>query len=104
METCFLHKYLSIQKLVKTNKKVVQGFVSFQGFVPLLYSVCEIENNPSLEVIEVGESCKSSYNFLYADLELRGDCNDRRMMNRFAEIENNCVWHGYIQVLFSCRV
>ena len=37
------------------------------------YSVCEIENVPSLEVIEMGELNKCSYNFNYAALELNSD-------------------------------
>ncbi|OAO12510.1 hypothetical protein AV274_5866 [Blastocystis sp. ATCC 50177/Nand II] len=35
------------------------------------YSVCEIENVPSLEVIEMGKVDGSSYNFCYASLELK---------------------------------
>ena len=35
------------------------------------YSVCEIENVPSLEVIEIGELNEWSYNFCYASLELK---------------------------------
>ena len=35
------------------------------------YSVCEIENVPSLEVIEMGKLNKWSYNFKYASLELK---------------------------------
>ena len=35
------------------------------------YSVCEIENVPSLEVIEMGELNKDSFNFYYASLELK---------------------------------
>ena len=38
------------------------------------YSVCEIENVPSLEVIEMGELNEWSYNFHYASLELKSDC------------------------------
>ena len=38
------------------------------------YSVCEIENVPSLEVIEMGELDEESYNFYYASLELKSDC------------------------------
>ena len=39
------------------------------------YSVCEIENVPSLEVIEMGQVNEESYNFLYAsELELKSDC------------------------------
>ena len=37
------------------------------------YSVCEIENVPSLEVIEMGELNEGSYNFDYASLELKSD-------------------------------
>ena len=37
------------------------------------YSVCEIENVPSLEVIEMGDLNEGSYSFLYAPLELKSD-------------------------------
>ena len=37
------------------------------------YSVCEIENVPSLEVIEMGELNEKSRNFYYASLELKSD-------------------------------
>ena len=37
------------------------------------YSVCEIENVPSLEVIEMGDLNEWSYNFRYASLELKSD-------------------------------
>ena len=35
------------------------------------YAVCEIENVPSLEVIEMGELNEGSWNFYYASLELK---------------------------------
>ena len=35
------------------------------------YSVCEIENVPSLEVIEMGDLNKLNYNFYFASLELK---------------------------------
>ena len=38
------------------------------------YSVCEIENVPSLEVIEMGELNEGSHSFYYAALELKSDC------------------------------
>ena len=41
------------------------------------YSVCEIENVPSLEVIEMGQLNEESFNFSYASLELNG--NSQRM-------------------------
>ena len=37
------------------------------------YSICEIENVPSLEVIEMGDVSEDSYNFYYASLELKSD-------------------------------
>ena len=37
------------------------------------YSVCEIANVPSLEVIEMGELNEVSWNFYYASLELKSD-------------------------------
>ena len=37
------------------------------------YSVCEIENVPSLEVIEMGEMNEESWNFYHASLELKSD-------------------------------
>ena len=37
------------------------------------YSVCEIENVPSLEMIEMGELNEESGNFYYASLELKSD-------------------------------
>ena len=39
------------------------------------YSVCEIENVPSLEVIQMGELNEWSYNFSYASLVLKSDCD-----------------------------
>ena len=39
------------------------------------YSVCEIENVPSLEVIEMGELNGDGYNFYHASLELKSDCD-----------------------------
>ena len=37
------------------------------------YSVCEIENMPSLEVIDIGEVNRESGNFHFASLELKSD-------------------------------
>ena len=37
------------------------------------YSICEIENVLSLEVIEMGELNEQSFNFKYASLELKSD-------------------------------
>ena len=37
------------------------------------YSVCEINNTPSLEMIEMGDVNEVSANFLYASLGLKSD-------------------------------
>ena len=39
------------------------------------YSVIEIENVDRLEVIEMGDLSKESWNFCYASLELKSRCN-----------------------------
>ena len=44
------------------------------------YSVCEIENVVSLEVIEVRNVCFSNV----SELKLKSDCSRMRMMTRFA--------------------
>ncbi len=42
------------------------------------YSVCVIENVPSLEVIEMGVLNESSHNFNYASLELKSDSDEMK--------------------------
>ena len=39
----------------------------------ILYSVCEIDTVPSLEVVEIGDVNNRSYNFCHASLELKSD-------------------------------
>ena len=56
------------------------------------YSVCEIENVPSLEVIEMGEMDEKSFNFSHASLELKSDSERMELMNRLAQFENTSVW------------
>ena len=52
------------------------------------YSVCEIENVGSLEVIEVGNECFKKV----SELKLKSDCSRMRMMNRHAQLEVTSVW------------
>ena len=56
------------------------------------YTVCAIENMPSLEVIEFGEVDYVSCNFFYASMELRSESLKRRMTNRPIDAEIHCVW------------
>ena len=59
------HFYL---KNCERLRELKMGCYSFSD-----YSVCEIENVPSLEVIEMGELNRWSFNFCYASLELKSD-------------------------------
>ena len=54
--------------------------------------MCEIENVPSLRVIEMGDLNEWSYNFKYASLELRSDSERIELMNRLAQFEITFVW------------
>ena len=56
------------------------------------YSGCEIENVPSLEVIEMGDLNKRSDNFYSASLELKSEWLEKRMMNRLAQFEISSIW------------
>ena len=59
------HFYLKNCERLRELKMGCQSFMD--------YSVCEIENVPSLEVIEMGELNEWSFNFIYASLELKSD-------------------------------
>ena len=56
------------------------------------YSLIEIENVNSLELIEIGEVNDFSYNFYYASLELKSEWWLLLLMNRFTEIEITSIW------------
>ena len=56
------------------------------------YSVFDVSNLPSLEVIEMGSMEYCSSNFYSASLELRSELNCMRVMNRLAQLEITFVW------------
>lgn len=56
------------------------------------YSVIEIENVNSLELIEMGDMDRESNNFYYASLELKSELWLLLLMNRFTEIEITSIW------------
>ena len=64
------HFYL---KNCKRLRELKIGLGAFED-----YSVCEIENVPSLEVIEMGELDEVSNNFFLASLELKSDSQQLR--------------------------
>ena len=59
------HFYL---KNCERLRELKMGYYSFS-----LYSVCEMENLPSLEVIEMGDYDEESGNFCHASLELKSE-------------------------------
>ncbi len=59
------HFYL---KKCERLRELTIGIGSFEE-----YNVCEIENVPSLEVVEMGDLDEMSYNFKNASLELKSD-------------------------------
>ena len=56
---------------LKNCEKLRELKIGCQSFFD--YSVCEIENVPSLEVIEMGVLSEKSCSFLFASLELKSD-------------------------------
>ena len=82
-ENCFTKKksgnYKNVYGLYVKNceslRELKIGNHSFEE-----YSVCEIENVGSLELIEVRNVCFSNV----SELKLKSDCSRMRMMNRFA--------------------
>ena len=56
------------------------------------YSVFDVSNLPSLEVIEMGRMEYSSSNFYSASLELRSELNCMGLTNRLAQIEITFAW------------
>ena len=67
------------------------------------YSVCDIENDNSLEVIEMGEFSRSR-SFMYGSLLLKSKNEKRRVMNRLTRIEDAPLWRTGISSFSSCRV
>ena len=68
------------------------------------YTVCEIENVPALETVEIGDLHEDSYNFYYASLELKGGSISRRVMTRHAFPLFTQLWLECIPALLSCCV
>ena len=63
--------YLNRHFYLKNCEKVRELKIGSHSFSD--YVVCEIENVPSLEVIEMGDLNEKSYNFNSASLELKSD-------------------------------
>ena len=126
---CF--KYVDVVKMVGLKKleRVVIGSLSFRremgydskhaftlkdcenlkelkigAFSFTDYSVCEIENVPSLEVIEMGDLEEWSVDFCYASLKLNSGHDAQRIRNRFAKTDFPSIRNWCFRVLFACCV
>ena len=49
--------------------------IGFESFYE--YGVCEVDNLPSLETIDIGDVDATSHNFVYASLELKSESEKR---------------------------
>ena len=83
------HFYL---KDCKRVKELRIGCCSFND-----YTVCEIENVDSLEVIEMKEESGLDWSFWNASLKLKGRLHGVVIMNRLAQIENTSFQQGCVQ-------
>ena len=61
------------------------------------FSVCEIENVDSMEVIDMKESTGWDWSFWAASLKLKGGLCGVEIMNRLAQIENASFQQGCVQ-------
>ena len=76
---------------VKNCERLRELRIGSRSFVA--YSVFDVENVPSLEVIEIGNVNKDSQDFFFTpQFELKSVFSGIRMMNRFAQIEIAYSW------------
>ncbi len=90
------HFYL---KNCERLRKLKIGCSSFSD-----YSVCEIDNLPSLEVIKIGALGANTASFYYASLELNCSIGELLIMDRPPEAEITYRWSFRFRWLFSCSV
>ena len=76
---------------LKNCERLRELRIGSQSFVE--YNVFDVENVPSLEVIEIGNVIKNSQNFYAApQFELKSTFHGTRMTNRFTQIEIAYSW------------
>ena len=76
---------------LKNCERLRELRIGSQSFVE--YNVFDVENVPSLEVIEIGNVNKDSQDFFFTpQFELKSVFSGIRMMNRFAQIEIAYSW------------
>ena len=75
---------------LKNCERLRELRIGSQSFVE--YDVFDVENVPSLEVIEIGNVNKNSQNYATRQFELKSTFHGIRMTNRFAQIEIAYSW------------
>ena len=76
---------------LKNCERLRELRIGSQSFVE--YNVFDVENVPSLEVIEIGNVNKDSQDFFFTpQFELKSVFSGIRMMNRFTQIEIAYSW------------
>lgn len=86
---------------LKHCPKVKFLFINYFSFSD--YSVCEIEDVPSLELILMGSMDTDSTNFQYASLELRSERHWSALTIRHSQLDERSTREACIQfVLASC--
>lgn len=105
-EKCFTDATSSIklnrQFLLKDCPLIRELKIGSKSFSVYLSFV--LGNLPLLEVIEMGELNRSSNNFYYASLQLKGGTRAVFVINRHPEAEKPSVWAVCLLGVFLCRV
>ena len=65
------------------------------------FSVCEIEDVPSLEIIEIGSTIMDSSNFIHASLELRSEWHQIALTHRHAQLNAGDAWEACLQLVLA---
>lgn len=87
---------------LKNCQKLKRVFINYGSFE--YYSLCEIENNFSLEEIDMGILDSFFSVFTHASLTLRSSFCSVRSLNRPAKTEVLQIWVGCFYALFSCCI
>lgn len=84
---------------LKNCQKLKRLFINFYSFE--FFSLCEIENNCSLEDIDMGEIDCPFNVFTHASLTLRSNSHQLRSWNRPTKTKVVQIWVGCFHVLYS---
>ena len=87
---------------LKNCQKLKRLFINYGSFDN--YSTCEIENNCSLEVIDMGLLDSYFGVFTHASLTLRSNSHQLRSWNRPTKTKDLQIWVGCFLALYACCI